>query len=95
LQRLTDHGQQKINELAQRYGVSTDAVMTLLQALVLQAVPAPRALSRIEPSAARPSGLSPPVSSIDVIESGPDAVPVTIASTDETHKDGCVTWTRM
>jgi hypothetical protein len=34
LQRLTDQGQQKINELAQRYGVSTDAVMTLLQALV-------------------------------------------------------------
>jgi hypothetical protein len=34
LQRLTDQGEQKINELAQRYGVSTDAVMTLLQALV-------------------------------------------------------------
>lgn len=34
MQRLTDQGQQKINELAQRYGVSTDAVMTLLQALV-------------------------------------------------------------
>jgi hypothetical protein len=34
VQRLTDQGQQKINELAQRYAVSTDAVMTLLQALV-------------------------------------------------------------
>lgn len=34
MQRLTDQGQQKINELAQRYGVGTDAVMTLLQALV-------------------------------------------------------------
>jgi Short C-terminal domain len=34
LQRLTDQGLQKINELAQRYGVSADAVMTLLQALV-------------------------------------------------------------
>ena len=32
--RLTDHGLQKINDLAQRYGVSTDAVMTLLQALL-------------------------------------------------------------
>ena len=34
MQRLTNQGQQKIDELAQRYGVSTDAVMTLLQALV-------------------------------------------------------------
>jgi hypothetical protein len=34
LQQLTDQGWQKINELAQRYAVSTDAVMTLLQALV-------------------------------------------------------------
>jgi hypothetical protein len=34
VQRLSDQGQQKINELAQRYAVSTDAVMTLLQALV-------------------------------------------------------------
>lgn len=32
--RLTDQGLQKINDLAQRYGVSTDAVMTLLQALL-------------------------------------------------------------
>jgi hypothetical protein len=32
--QLTDQGRQKINELAQRYGVSTDAVMTLLQAVV-------------------------------------------------------------
>ena len=31
---LTDQGLQKINDLAQHYGVSTDAVMTLLQALV-------------------------------------------------------------
>jgi hypothetical protein len=34
LPRLTDQGLQKINDLAQRYGVSADAVMTLLQALV-------------------------------------------------------------
>jgi len=34
MQPLTDQGWQKINELAQRYAVSTDAVMTLLQALV-------------------------------------------------------------
>ncbi len=34
MQRLTDQGQRKIDELAQRYGVSTDAVMTLLEALV-------------------------------------------------------------
>jgi hypothetical protein len=32
--RLTDQGLQAINDLAQRYGVSTDAVMTLLQALL-------------------------------------------------------------
>ncbi|MGA7810944.1 SHOCT domain-containing protein [Bradyrhizobium sp.] len=32
--RLTDQGLQKINDLAQRYGVSVDAVMTLLQALL-------------------------------------------------------------
>ena len=32
--RLTDQGLQKISDLAQRYGVSTDAVMTLLQALL-------------------------------------------------------------
>lgn len=34
MQQLTDHGRQRIDELAQRYSVSTDAVMTLLQALV-------------------------------------------------------------
>jgi hypothetical protein len=34
LPRLTDQGLQKINDLAQRYGVSVDAVMKLLQALV-------------------------------------------------------------
>jgi hypothetical protein len=34
LPRLTDQGLQRINDLAQRYGVSTDAVMTLLQALL-------------------------------------------------------------
>jgi hypothetical protein len=34
VQQLTDRGWQKINELAQRYGVSTDAVMALLQALI-------------------------------------------------------------
>jgi hypothetical protein len=34
LQQLTDEGRQRIEELAQRYSVSTDAVMTLLQALV-------------------------------------------------------------
>ena len=32
--RLTDQGSQKINDLAQRYGVSVDAVMVLLQALL-------------------------------------------------------------
>ena len=34
MQKLTDQGSQKINDLAQRYGVSTDAVMALLQALI-------------------------------------------------------------
>ncbi|MGA8352517.1 MAG: SHOCT domain-containing protein [Isosphaeraceae bacterium] len=34
LQKLTEQGQQRINDLAQRYGVSTDAVMALLQALI-------------------------------------------------------------
>src|SRR5258707_13335227 len=34
LRRLTDQGLQKINDLAQHYGVSADAVMTLLQALL-------------------------------------------------------------
>ena len=34
MQPLTDQGRQKIDELAQRYAVSTDAVMTLLRALV-------------------------------------------------------------
>lgn len=34
MQRLTDFGWQKILELAQRYGVSTDAVMSLLQSVV-------------------------------------------------------------
>ncbi len=34
MQKLTEQGQQRINDLAQRYGVSTDAVMTLLQAVV-------------------------------------------------------------
>jgi len=34
LQQLTEQGRQKIGELAQRYAVGTDAVMTLLQALV-------------------------------------------------------------
>jgi hypothetical protein len=32
--QLTDHGRQKIDELARRYGVTTDAVTTLLQAVV-------------------------------------------------------------
>jgi hypothetical protein len=32
--QLTSEGQQKVTELAQRYGVSMDAVLTLLQALV-------------------------------------------------------------
>jgi len=31
---LTSEGQQKVTALAQRYGVSTEAVVTLLQALV-------------------------------------------------------------
>ena len=34
LQKLTEQGRQRINDVAQRYGVSTDAVMALLQALV-------------------------------------------------------------
>jgi Short C-terminal domain len=34
MQQLTSEGQQKVTELAQRYGVSTDAVLTLLHALV-------------------------------------------------------------
>jgi hypothetical protein len=34
LRQLTDQGWQKVNDLAQRYGVSTDAVMTMLQAVV-------------------------------------------------------------
>jgi Short C-terminal domain len=34
LQQLTDQGRQTIDEIARRYSVSTDAVMTLLQALV-------------------------------------------------------------
>lgn len=33
MQQLTPQGQDKINEIAQRYNVSTDAVMTLLQAV--------------------------------------------------------------
>jgi hypothetical protein len=34
LQKFTDQGWQKINELAQRYGVSTDAVTSLLQSVM-------------------------------------------------------------
>ncbi|MEI7894964.1 MAG: transglutaminase family protein, partial [Myxococcales bacterium] len=34
MQKLTSDGQQRISDLAQRYGVSTDAVTTLLQAVV-------------------------------------------------------------
>ena len=34
MQELTPEGQQHVTELAQRYGVSVDAVMTLLRALV-------------------------------------------------------------
>lgn len=34
MQQLTSEGQQKVTELAQRYGVSIDAVLTLLHALV-------------------------------------------------------------
>ncbi len=34
MQKLTSQGQQKINDIAQQYDVSTDAVMTLLQALL-------------------------------------------------------------
>ena len=32
--QLTSEGQQKVTELAQRYGISTEAVVTLLQALM-------------------------------------------------------------
>jgi hypothetical protein len=34
LRQLTEQGRQRIDELAQRYSVSADAAMTLLQALV-------------------------------------------------------------
>ena len=34
MQRLTDQGQRIINDLAQRYGVSTDAVMSMLDAVI-------------------------------------------------------------
>lgn len=34
MQRLTDQGWQKIIDLSQRYGVSTDAVMSMLQSVV-------------------------------------------------------------
>src|SRR5215468_12656957 len=34
MQQLPSEGQQKVTELAQRYGVSADAVLTLLHALV-------------------------------------------------------------
>jgi hypothetical protein len=34
LQQLSEQGRQRIDELTQRYSVSTDAVMTLLQSLV-------------------------------------------------------------
>ncbi len=34
MQNFTEQGRQRINDLAQRYGVSTDAVMALLQALI-------------------------------------------------------------
>ena len=34
MQQLTSEGQQKVTELAQRYGISTEAVLTLLHALV-------------------------------------------------------------
>ena len=34
MQQLTEQGRQRIDELAQRYSVSTDAVVTLLQSLV-------------------------------------------------------------
>jgi hypothetical protein len=34
MRQLTSEGQRKVTELAQRYGVSTDAVLTLLHALV-------------------------------------------------------------
>ena len=34
MQKLTEQGRQRINDLAQRYGVGTDAAMALLQALI-------------------------------------------------------------
>ena len=34
MQQLTEQGRQRIDELAQRYSVSTEAVMTLLRSLV-------------------------------------------------------------
>ena len=34
MQQLSEQGRQRIDELAQRYSVSTDAVMTVLQSLV-------------------------------------------------------------
>jgi hypothetical protein len=34
MQNLTEAGKQKVNDLAQRYGVSADAVMALLQSLI-------------------------------------------------------------
>ena len=34
MQQLTEHGRQKIDELAQHYSVSADAVMALLQSLL-------------------------------------------------------------
>ena len=34
MQQLTDQGRRKIDEIARRYSVGTDAVMTFLQALV-------------------------------------------------------------
>jgi hypothetical protein len=34
MRQLTLEGQQKITAIAQRYGVSVDAVMTLLEALI-------------------------------------------------------------
>src|SRR5271154_170746 len=34
MQQLTDEGRQKIDDIANRYAVSTDAVMTMLQAVV-------------------------------------------------------------
>ncbi len=34
MQLLTDQGWQKILDLSQRYGISTDATMTMLQAVL-------------------------------------------------------------